>query len=117
MIAHGPGPGAWGFDPFRTAVALAVVAGAVSLALPWLVGLVGALAALAVAAWAADLPVHGRPSRTPRCVAAVAILGVAGLAFVGALGPTASYRGALLAVGLLPLWAVRRGVPTGRSER
>ena len=117
MIARDPGPGAWGFEPFRSAVALAFLAGAAALALPWLAGLVGALAALALAAWAAELPVRGPPLGSPRSVAALAVLAVSGLVFVGGYGSAAPFRGLLLAAGLLPLWAVRRNAAAGRSGR
>ena len=105
--------GLLGFEAFGVAVGATLVSGALSLAAPFLIALTGALAALAIAGWSARLRRTG-PFRAgllrPRPIVALAILGSVTVIFL--FPPTAldAARGLILALGLLPLWAVERGV-------
>jgi len=100
-----------GFEAFGVAVGATLVSGALSLAAPFLIALTGALAALAIAGWSARLRRTG-PFRAGllRPIVALAILGSVTVIFL--FPPTAldAARGLILALGLLPLWAVERGV-------
>ena len=108
-----------GFAAFGTSVGLAVLLGALSVAVPGLVAVTGTLAALAVAGWA-TLPRRLGPTPWARR-GAVSLVGCALLLGAAAylLPPVflVPYRGLAIALGLVPLWLLeRRGRPR-RSAR
>jgi hypothetical protein len=106
-----------GFEPFGTAVGLAVIAGALALRVPELESLAGALGALGIAAWASGLPAgawrRSDPKRGRRGLA-LAVAALAALAYLRPDAAIASGRALLLAVGLVPLWLVERRRSAGR---
>jgi hypothetical protein len=107
----------WGFETFGTAVGLALIAGAVAVALPWLNSLVAALVALALAAWSSRATSGTVPpiALTPSAVGIAGALGTAGIVFLAAPAPLGAWRGLVLALGVVPLWYKvrerRRGPP------
>jgi hypothetical protein len=105
-------------DPFRTAVAFAVISGALALIIPWLGSLTAALAALAIASWVRQHPIPASPRVTDRAGAVVAVAcgAVGTTAFLFLPSPWSIARALLLGLSLLPLWRLdrrisRRGVP------
>jgi hypothetical protein len=102
------------FEVVGAAAGCAVVAGGLSLVLPFLVALTGALAAIAVAGFAAVVRAAGasaRELRRPGPVLALAALGGGGALFLGAPPPLHAARGVLLGVALVPLAFAARSVP------
>lgn len=110
-----PSPDRWRvveLDTFRTAVGLAIVAGALALVAPYLDGLVAALAALAGAGWVATRT-HRRTAGTAASGAtalALAIVGAGVAAFLFLPEPWSSARGLALAGSWLPMWWRERTV-------
>ncbi|HTW55309.1 MAG TPA: hypothetical protein VMG36_02525 [Thermoplasmata archaeon] len=108
-----------GFDAFSAAVAVGVIAGALSVVWPSLDGLTAALAALAVAAVAvrhADRPRADGWRPTARGLAVVAVCGAAAGLFLDPPPPLAAWRGMLLGLSLVPWWMVERRRPiVGRA--
>ena len=122
MTRANGGPLAVELDALGLAVGLAIVTGGLSLLAPFLVALVEALAALAVASWAmvvAEDRAAGPAPRSRRRAMALAILVLGASGFLLAPSAAAPFRGILLALTLVPLWAVerraRRSSP-GRTE-
>ncbi len=109
MTGGGPTLRAVEIDAFGLAVGTALVAGGLSLAAPFLTALVGALAALAVASWAMAF---GSVRPTARSLRArgpgLGSLALGGSIFIGAPAALLPYRGLVLAVTLVPLWALER---------
>ncbi len=104
-----------GFEAFGTACGLAVIAGALSLAVPTLAPVLLPLAALAVAGWAsrqrrAAGPGPATGSRLAPALALALLAGMVGL-FLDPPPALATERGFLLGLALVPLWA------TGRRTR
>jgi hypothetical protein len=111
MTVHLFSAPAFEFEAFGTAVALAVVCGALSTVLPLFVAPTATLAALALAGWVSLSRERGTLSRAaigrPSVIAfGVLIVGAAG--FLDPPGPLLPFRGLLLAVGLLPLFVIER---------
>lgn len=106
-------------DTFRTAVGLALVAGALAVVAPYLDGLVAALAALAGAGWAAARAHRLATPRVPSGRTALALVTVgAGVgAFLLAPVPWTSVRGLVLASSWLPMWWLERAGTIERSRR
>lgn len=104
------------FEVFGTAVGGGLVAGALSIVAPFLLGLTGTLTALAVAGWAR---LHARGGRTGSTVLggrgslALALLGGGALMFLFPPEGLQAFRGLVLAVSTVPLWWLERA----RSRR
>jgi hypothetical protein len=102
------------FDAFGVAVGATVVSGGLAVVLPFLLALTGTLAALAFAAWVAlaraRAPNPRARSRSQWGIALFA-LGLGATVFLLGPEPLARIRGLLLALALLPLWAVERNPP------
>lgn len=93
------------------AVGAGLVCGILSVGIPWLVAPTATLAALAFASWAARAQRRGVFSRAgldPGSVLALGLLGGVGVVYLEPPGPLLSWRGLLLAAGLLPLIATDR---------
>ncbi|MFI5413940.1 MAG: hypothetical protein ACHQ0I_05085 [Candidatus Lutacidiplasmatales archaeon] len=99
------------FEAFGAGVGSALVCGALSVLVPLLVTPAATLAALAVAGW---VSLARRRGSLRRCdfgsgrVIALSVLGVATAIFLVAPPLFASFRGLVLAGGLLPLFAFER---------
>lgn len=103
----------FGFEAFGTASGLAIMAGALAAFAPVLSMLTATLVALAVAGWAALRHQEGvdRPTRSgapATYVLPFSSLGAAGVLFLDPGSPLGRWRALVLALGLLPLWAVER---------
>ena len=99
------------FEAFGAAVGSALVCGALSVVFPPLVAPTATLAALALAGWVSLARRRGSLSRSGLGTGALAALGVLGGAGVGFLtlpSLLAPFRGLLLAGSLVPLFAVER---------
>jgi hypothetical protein len=108
------------FQTFPAAVGLALIAGGLALAAPFLNSLVGALAALAVAGWVVDRRPVGRESvgRTaPTVRLGWVCVGMGALIFFALPPPAAAARGLLLAGSFLPLWLADRRTATSHPAR
>jgi hypothetical protein len=111
MSAPGRIPRSLDRDTWGMTVGTALIAGALSVELPFLVALTGTLAALAVASWAR---LHSRAPRTAhpilgwRQAVGIGILALGAGLFLLPPPPWAPLRGLLLAAALLPLWWVER---------
>lgn len=108
------------FDTFSFAVGLAIIAGGLAVAAPYLNALTVALTALAIAGWASGFA--GAKGAAFAEVGPAAILGLSctalgALAFVFLPSPFSVGRGLVLAGALLPLWYLDRGSRSGRSRR
>jgi len=93
------------FDAFSAAVALALVAGALAIAAPFLLALTAALTALAMAAWVVGhvrQSTELRPLRVP--LLGFAVVGSGATAFLALPTDAFPVRGLVLASSLLPLW-------------
>lgn len=102
---------AFEFETFHVASGSAVVLGALSAFVPWLIAPTATLSALAVAGWVSLAHRRGALSWRNIPVAravALGVLGGAATAFLDPPGPIAPVRGLLLAAGLLPLYTVDR---------
>jgi hypothetical protein len=97
------------FDAFSTAVALALISGALAVVEPFLLALTAALTGLALAAWVAGhVPRTTVRRPAPRPILGFAFLG-AGVAGVFLLPPAVlSARALVLAASLIPLWWIGR---------
>jgi hypothetical protein len=99
------------FEAFGAAVGLALVCGALSVVLPFLISPTATLAALALAGWLSlarrrgSLTWSGLRSGP---LAALCVLGGAGVGFLASPAFFAPFRGLLLAGSLVPLFAVER---------
>jgi len=111
-----PSPGPFGTESFDLAVLGSFVSGGLSVLVPFFAALTGALVAIAVAGWIAKLrgrkPLRHELGHGPT-VLALALLGVAVTAYLFLPEPFARARGAVLALGLAPLWWTER---SGRSS-
>ncbi len=99
------------FEPFRAAVTSALVSGALSMLIPWLVSPTATLAALALAAWVSQQRRRGSLTRQGIGLGPAVALGILGAASIGFLelpGLLSSLKGPLLAAGLLPLLLAER---------
>lgn len=100
-----------GFDTFGVSVGAALVAGVLSIGIPFLAALTGTLAALAVASW---VMVRGPPTvfwetfLPARRAIGLGILAGGAALFLFPPPLLATLRGPLLALTLLPLWWVER---------
>lgn len=106
------------FEAFGAAVGSAVVCGALSVLVPMLIAPTATLAALALAGWLSLARRRGTLSRGgfgPGPVAALCILGGVSVGFLASPPFLSPYRGLLLAVGLVPLFAVGRARSTFRE--
>lgn len=107
MSALGRIPRSLELDTWGMSVGTALISGALSVELPFLVALTGTLAALAVASWAMiqnRAPPAERPTlRAPQAVG-FGILALGAGLFLLPPPPLAPFRGLLLAAALLPLW-------------
>lgn len=118
MSAPGVGTGELGFDAFGSACGLAVISGGLSLVVPMFVPLTATLAALAVAGWA-SIHRSGRMRVGRSLVLAVTYgapfvaLSVGAVVFLDPPGSLGAYRGLLLGVALVPLWAAERARRSG----
>ena len=105
------------FEVFGTSVGVGLVAGALSVLVPFLVALVATLAALALAGWASMLRDRSVPSaalRRPDRLLALGLLGAGALVYGVPGTGVGGFRGLLLALALVPLWlAERRRTPAG----
>jgi hypothetical protein len=113
MNDRGSGPGELGFETFGAACGLAVVAGALATLVPSLDALTVALVALSVAGWAS---LHRRSAGPGRVLAGplgtylgpLLLLGAGATTFLCAPAPLVPWRGLVLGLSLVPLWAVER---------
>lgn len=99
------------FEAFGAAAGSAVVCGALSVVVPWLVTPTATLAALALAGWISLARRRGSLSRRGFGTGPAVALGILGVAAAGFLdSPTllAPFRGLLLAGGLVPLFVIER---------
>jgi len=111
MIGHPGAEPTHEFEPFRIAVAGAVVCGILSTFTPWLTAPTASLTALALAGWVSLARRRGTLSWKQLRGASGISLGVLGGAAVGFLIPStplAPLRGLLLAGGLVPFFVVDR---------
>jgi hypothetical protein len=112
MNGSSRGPAALGFDPFGTAVGLAVISGGLAITVPFLAVLTGTLAALALASWAVGRP-RGAPGRRlfrRRSGGwAAAAVAVGAVLYLDPPGPFAPFRALALALALTLLWMEERG--------
>jgi ABC-type spermidine/putrescine transport system permease subunit I len=103
-------------DVLGASVGVALVSGALSVVAPPLSALTGALSVLAVAGWLAlTRPTRATFRRTFARAPSVAFvcLAIGAGVFLGASGADERYRGLILGLSLVPLWAVSRRVPRG----
>ncbi len=110
MTVPPPATSRLGFDAFGTSVGFALIAGALSVEIHGLRALVGALAALALAGWSSTRP-WGPGGRGRRLVSRGAALAALGASAGFYLFPPAGadvFAGFVLAIGLVPLWALER---------
>ncbi len=113
MTAPSPVGSLLGFETFGTAVGLALVAGALSLVAPTLTVLTGTLAALAIAGWASLRYREGRPRRWAGSSArwlTLAAAATGALVYLDPPGLMAPFRGLVIGIGLVPLWAGERPI-------
>jgi len=107
------------FDVFGVATGCTLVVGALSILAPFLTALAGTLAALVLAGWCSTLRRDGtslrRAARPDRGFALVTF-GLGVFLFLSPVG-LATFRGLLLGLAVLPLWAVERRVRRGASAR
>ncbi|MGP8072015.1 MAG: hypothetical protein ACLPZM_02665 [Thermoplasmata archaeon] len=107
------------FEVVGVATGTALVSGALSLVAPYLASLTGALGALSVAGWVArrgtGARTGGQPSLDPREWMAIGCLALGGGAFLFGPPLIATVRGLVLALSLVPLWAVGRNLPRSSS--
>lgn len=99
------------FEAFGVAVGSALVCGALSTFVPFLVAPTATLSALALAGWVSQLRRRGSLSRSGIGLGpslALGLLGGAALTFLDPPAPLAPVRGLLLAGGLLPLLVSER---------
>jgi hypothetical protein len=107
------------FDPFNVGVGLAVIAGGLSLIVPYLDALTAALAALACAGWAARhaSEVRSRAERVKSLRGAgVLSVSLGAGAFFLLPGAWAAARGIALGLSLVPLWLVERARSPGSAS-
>ncbi len=104
------------FDVVGVSVGGALVSGGLSVFAPNLAALTASLAVLAVAGWLVLLRqarASLRPGRRESSGWAIAAVGVGFTLFLSGVGPLLTFRGLLLGLSLVPLWAVARRFPLG----
>jgi len=102
------------FDVLGVSVGAAVVSGALSVVAPPLDALTGALTVLALAGWLVLLrraPAPWRRTEIGRPALALAAVALGAVLFLGSPGVVPEYRGMVLGLSLVPLWAVGRRIP------
>jgi hypothetical protein len=107
-------PARFEFETFGAAVGSAVICGALSVLVPTLIAATATLVALALAGWLSLARRRGvltRQGLGRGPIAAMFILGGAGVGFVAPPSFLLPFRGLLLAGGLLPLFVVGRSPP------
>jgi hypothetical protein len=106
------------FEAFGTAVASALVCGALSIMVPFLVAPTATLAALALAGWVSLARHRGSLTRGgfgPGRLVALCVLAGSSVGFLASPSFLGSFRGLLLAASLVPLFAVERTHAVPRS--
>lgn len=97
-------------------VGAALVSGGLSVAAPTLAALTGSLATLAVAGWIAlARPSSGSLRRmlTARSGGALLSVGLGSTVYLAGAGALSPFRGLVLGLSLVPLWAVARRLSPG----
>lgn len=103
-------------EVFGTSVGVGLVAGALSVVVPFLAALAATLAALALAGWASMVRRCGtgraelaRPDR----LLALGLLGAGAIVYGFPVRELAAFRGLLLGLAVVPLWLTERRRPRG----
>ena len=111
MTTHWISAPTFEFEAFSSAVALAVMCGALSTALPLFIAPTATLAALALAGWASMSHRRGTLVRTrvgePSMIA-FGLLAAATTGFLVPPSPLVPFRALILSCGLLPLFITER---------
>lgn len=105
------------FEVFGTSMGVGLIAGALSVMIPFLAALAGTLAALTLAGWASVLRRRGagradlvRPDR----LLALGLLSAGAIVYGFPIAELTDLRGLLVALAVVPLWWVERRRPSGR---